>query len=431
MISRPRAATAPPWVSDMAVGRWYRISGDQPDLGLTPTRPGTRYLEDNDPGHDPRLNPARSAKEILRRKLGRQPQSPWHGRLGFCAITEAWNGAIYACGFGDSGSMIHFGGGHTDYFGSDVHAFDLNTREWSRLLDGYVTGTPDEYGEGAVYPDAIYPDGTPLPPHTYEYVQYHPLNNLFILLKGQLELGPHVKATPIPHMLHLDTLTWHRGPKHESAILSSGGWTAWDASRRLLWGHSGDDGNGNVFIGFNPDGENDDGTCGSWGKHYPNKIPGAANHNTMEIDPVRDILVIAVNAADALYAIDPKDPARPVATLAATGSKPKIHEYAALEYAPNLDAFIYYSAVDRPELHSISAPAGATAAALIAGTWIWQKILNEKNDLDPIEDAYRRSAYEVNKNHTFGRFRVATFGATDLIILVRHVDTPVYALRLT
>ena len=32
--------------------------------------------------------------------------------------------------------------------------------------------------------------------------------------------------------------------------------------------------------------------------------------------------------------------------------------------------------------------------------------------------------------HAFGRFRIASFGALDLAILVRHVDSPVYAMRL-
>ena len=73
--------------------------------------------------------------------------------------------------------MIVFGGGHNDYFGSDVHAFDLTSRQWSRILDGYINGDRDSYGTRAVYPNATYPDGSPLPPHTYDYVQYDSLVN--------------------------------------------------------------------------------------------------------------------------------------------------------------------------------------------------------------------------------------------------------------
>jgi hypothetical protein len=349
--------------------------------------------------------------------------------VGFAAITEAWNGAVFASRFGGSGAMILFGGGHDDYFGSDVHAFDLGTRQWSRISDGYVSGNPDQYGAGAVYPDSVYPDGSPLPPHTYGYVQYDAAGNDYLLLKGQTELGPDVKAAPIPHMFNLDSLTWRRGPKHPTAILNSGGWTTWDLSRRIMWGHSGND--GNAFIAFNPDGDNGDGTFGSWGTLYPNKIPEAASHNAMQIDPARDIIVVVVGLLDRLYAIDPSAPGREIVPLSSSGRRPVIRECAAIEYAPNLDQLIYYSANDGPHIYSITAPAGSTWAQLTAGAWNWQSLLNESNRLDPVRDAQTISSHGVNPSHTFGRFRVATYGRTDVAILVRHIDSPVYAMRLT
>ena len=412
----------------MTPGRWYRISGDRPDLDLGATPTGTRYLADNDPAKDARLNPPWGPKEILRRFLGRRPHARWEGRVGFSAITEAWNGAVFASRFGASGSMILFGGGHDDYFGSDVHAFDLGTRQWSRISDGYVSGEADEYGAGAVYPDAVYPDGSPLPPHTYGYVQYDAIANDYLLLKGQTELGPDVKATPIPHMFNLDSLKWRRGPKHPSAILSSGGWTTWDASRRILWGHSGD--SGNAFIGFSPDGDNGNGTFGSWTRLYPKKIITGADHNAMQIDPVRDIIVVVVGASNALFVIDPSDPGRESARLSSEGDQPVISEYAALEYAPNLDQFVYYSATEGPRIYSIGAPSRSTWSELTAGVWIWQNLLRDSNGPDPITHAASMSKYTVNKDHTFGRFRVATYGQTDVAILIRHTDTPVYAMRL-
>ena len=418
----------PSWVLQMTQGCWYRISGNHPDLGLPATPAGTRYLADNDPATDARLNPAEGTKESLRRLLGRSPRSPWRGKMGFPAITEAWNGAVFASRFGASGAIILFGGGHNDYFGSDVHAFDLATRRWSRVLDGYVVGRVGEYGAGAVYPDAVYTDGSPLPPHTYGYVQYDPVGNDYLLFKGQNELGPDVQPTPIPHMLNLDSLSWRRGPKHPSAILTSGGWTTWDPSRRVMWGHSGDD--GNAFLSFSPDGDNGDGTLGSWGKCYPKKMRGAADHNAMQIDPVRDIIVVIVSAFNGIYAIDPSAPDREIAPLACAGDRPVIMAYAAIEYAPNLDQFVYYSANDGPQIYSITAPAGSTWWHLTSDAWNWRSVLNGSNGLNPIADAQALSSYAVNGGHTFGRFRVASYGGTDVAILVRHIDTPVYAMRL-
>jgi hypothetical protein len=425
------APATPTWVEHMSLHRWYAIAGDHPELGLPPTAPGTRYLIDTDPARDPELNPARTIKERLRRLLGREPKSPWHGVAGFSAITEGWNGAAYASRYGSSGSMIVFGGGHNDYFGSDVHAFDLASREWRRITDGYVSGTDEEYGAGARYPDSVYPDGSPLPPHTYDYVQYDPVGNDYLLFKGQTELGPDVKAAAIPHLFNLDTLTWRHGPQHPTAILNSGGWTTWDASRRAVWGHSGDDGGGNAFIGFSPDGDNGDGTFGRWSDRFPSKLPGVANHNAMQIDPLRDIIIVSAHGHDELYAIDPADPEREIVRLKSTGSKPVLRPYAAMEYAPNLDRLVYFSPLDRAIVHTIAAPNERASRDKFVGQWTWHAHEPAAGTLDPIRDAASRSRYPVNLSQTFGRFRIASFGAIDLAVLVRHVDSPVYAMRLT
>lgn len=147
----------PEWASAMATGHWYRISGNAPGLGLPPRPIGTRNLEDSDPARDPTLNPPPNAKERLRRLAGRDWIAPWCGRVGFSSIAKAWNGAVYASRCGKSGTMTVFGGGHNDYFGSDVHAFDLASCEWRRLTDGFVTGNEDEYGEGAISPTRFTP----------------------------------------------------------------------------------------------------------------------------------------------------------------------------------------------------------------------------------------------------------------------------------
>jgi hypothetical protein len=421
----------PTWVERMGLCRWYAISGDAPDLELQTTAPGTRYLIDTDPARDPPLNPARTLRQRLRRALGREPESPWRGAAGFSAVTEAWNSAAYASQCGSSGSMIVFGGGHNDYFGSDVHAFDLAAREWRRLTDGYVLGREGDYGEGACYPDAVYPDGSPLPPHTYDYVQYDATGNDYILFKGQSELGRNVKAIALPHLFNLETLEWRHGPRHPTAILNSGGWTTWDASRRVIWGHSGDDAGGNAFIGYSPDGDNGDGTFGRWTEHFPNKLPGIANHNAMQIDPLRDVIIVSVHARDALYAIDPADPRREIVRLESTGSKPVLRPCAALEHAPNLGCLLYFSPLDRGTVYAVAAPDGRRSRDKLGEKWTWHSYRPPADTLDPIADAARRSRYPVNLAQTFGRFRVASFGAMDLAILIRHVDSPVYAMRLT
>jgi hypothetical protein len=259
-------------------------------------------------------------------------------------------------------------------------------------------------------------------------VQYDPVGNDYLLFKGQTELGHNVKATPIPHMFNLDSLTWRRGPKHPAAILSSGGWTTWDASRRILWGHSGD--SGNAFIGFCPDSKNDNGTFGGWTPLYPKKIEVDADDNSMVFDGKRDVIVVAAHGENAIFAIDPSKPERKIARLCSNGERPILSRFASIEYASNLDRFVYYSANDGPKIYSIQAPAGSGWEELTAGTWTWQSLFNKKNRLDPIIDAYSSSSYPVNTTRTFGRFRVASYADADVAILIRHTDTPVYAIRL-
>jgi len=237
-----------------------------------------------------------------------------------------------------------------------------------------------------------------------------------------------VKAVPIPHMFNLDSLTWRRGPKHCTAVLGSGGWTTWDASRRILWGHSGD--SGNAFIGFSPDGTNGNGTFGSWTSPYAKKLATRADHNVMAIDPEREIVLIAAWSANSLYALDPSAPGEKVAQIRSAGERPSVSEFAALEYAPNLDRFVYYSANDGPNIFAIAAPPGSTWGPLLSGAWIWQSLLSTDNSLNPITHSEAMSSHSVNRSHTFGRFRISTYERTDVAILIRHVDTPVYAMRL-
>jgi hypothetical protein len=114
--------------------------------------------------------------------------------------------------------------------------------------------------------------------------------------------------------------------------------------------------------------------------------------------------------------------------LRSNSSRPRIAEYAAIEYAPNLDRLVYYSAQDGPVLHTIAAPEGKGWSALTTGAWEWMPCVGD--GLDPVAHAKGCSRHAVNWRHTFGRFRVGSWGAIDAALLIRHIDTPVYAFRL-
>jgi hypothetical protein len=164
---------------------------------------------------------------------------------------------------------------------------------------------------------------------------------------------------------------------------------------------------------------------------FPNKLVGEADHNAMSIDPAHDIIVVLVHSRNRLCAIDPTHPGRPLMQLHSSTSKPRIRKYAAIEYSPNLHGFLYYSAADGAVIYKITPPVGERLTELRDGIWTWVDLLDKQNSLDPIADADRASAHHTNLSHTFGRFRIATYADIDVAILVRHVDSPVYAMRLT
>ncbi len=420
----------PPWCAAFEPNCWYQISGDRPDQ-LPPTPLGTRYLGDTDPALDSGLNPVRSSRDRLRRALGRRPQAPWSGRSGFASITEAWNSAVYAPqpnttagageipALGNSGAMLHFGGGHNDYFGSSVHAFDLASRQWQRLTDGYCDGRRDRYGAGAYYAGTQYPDRSPLPPHTYGYLQYDPDAGNLLLFKGQRELGENVQAAAIPHQFNLRTLRWQRGPEHPTAILNSGGFTVWDASRGALWGHSGDSGGGNALLAYYPDGAADaaSDTTGEWGAMRPNQFPGQAEDNTMQITRDTHQLLVANHHANGLFAIDPVQVDAPAKQLVEVGDKPRFAPFASFEYSAELQSFIYFSAHDETGIYLLRPDT--------SGRWRWRRLA--MHGYAPITLAATQTRHSHNAAHVFGRFRVAEFGGVTMAILVRHIDTSVFA----
>jgi hypothetical protein len=61
--------------------------------------------------------------------------------------------------------FLVWGGGHSDYGGNEVYAFDLSTYAWRRL-------TEPSAADRARTP--MYPDGQPRSRHTYNYIEYVP-----------------------------------------------------------------------------------------------------------------------------------------------------------------------------------------------------------------------------------------------------------------
>ena len=77
------------------------------------------------------------------------------------------------------------------------------TREWSRLTDPYLTPILN-----FDYPNGQFPDGSPVPAHTYDFAEYHRGTNSFVLLRAQPNVATAAIGLPIVYMLDLDTGQW-------------------------------------------------------------------------------------------------------------------------------------------------------------------------------------------------------------------------------
>lgn len=195
------------------------------------------------------------------------------GVVGCAAIVSAWNGGAY-----DSvrRRMLIWGGGHEDYWGNELYAFDLRTGKWSRLTE------PSRVPEGATSATFFnrdpLSDGQPVSRHTYDGVEF--LDDLGVLwahggsrardgggtkvtwrfeeAKGWTQHAPGVggymlatayhaatrqvlvNATESLHVYHVDTDTWSNAPGFGYAPLwpryTGGDRTgAIDARRGLFW----------------------------------------------------------------------------------------------------------------------------------------------------------------------------------------------------
>lgn len=86
------------------------------------------------------------------------------GSTGIKSVTNSWNGGVFDT---KRNRLVIWGGGHTNYSGNEIYAFDLDTLQWERLSDpSSLSGWTDG--------DVVYSDGRPVSRHTYNYLEYIP-----------------------------------------------------------------------------------------------------------------------------------------------------------------------------------------------------------------------------------------------------------------
>ncbi len=377
------AGTAPAWARQIAPGTWGQIS--------------LNTLADVDPEKDPSLNP-------------RFPDSaPWHAVEGQSGVLQDWNGGALAVGVGTHGALLVHGGGHNGYFGSEVYAFDLGTQMWRRLTDPYRGPFNWPYATTA------FPDKSPVPNHTYDFVDYHPGTNSFVVMRS---IRDGVQSTvntdeARAHLLDLDTGKWRSSQQNNGLRLNGGGSSCYDSNRDVFW-IMGPYSTKN-FAKFNPNAANNDGTVGSY-TNYPGDhvdIDTAA-----ACDPVHDIYAYSeFRVTGKVYARDLKNPNAPRVTLKESGDIPPAKDGGnAWEWSAKRQAFLYWRrGGDVYELKLVDGPWDT-------GTWRWTKLTSSSNGTVP-QNMYK-------DNGVYSRFRIAHYDDAEVAVVVNRIDGPVYAFRI-
>lgn len=380
-VTPPLPADAPDWVDLMTIGTWYEISGSSPDLGLSATPLASAIDPDPDNSED------------------------YAGTGGFNSIWGAWSGAMYTPNLGDFGAIVHYGGGHRDGYSNAIPSFDLDTRTHSLLRQPSTAGP---FSNGALLTDGCYIDGTPSPPHTYQYVLYDEVTNSLVCLKSIERINAPDQGSAslaIAQMLSLDSFSWRHSQRLTTFSSASSGCACVDTTRHVMWALNHTNGD---FARFDPDVDNGDGTWGTWTLFA---APGVFSDDmAMQYDPSNDAIVISNFNTGNWWRKDPTNMSAERVQISITGL-PDIADQSSLDYSSAFGGMIVHEAKTGDVYVVTSQDNWATAS----GSLLTQNT-NGKSF--------------AATNGFFSRSKTIQFGDKVVQVLERSSEVPVQAMRL-
>ncbi|MBK9234535.1 MAG: hypothetical protein IPO19_00085 [Rhodoferax sp.] len=89
------------------------------------------------------------------------------------AIAYAWSSFAWDS---NSGQLLLWGGGHANYAGNEMYAWDAGSGNWTRASLPSLT-LPTNLGNGSFY---VVDNAAPVSSHTYDGSVFLPVNNMFV-----------------------------------------------------------------------------------------------------------------------------------------------------------------------------------------------------------------------------------------------------------
>ncbi len=314
------------------------------------------------------------------------------GNSGVSSVMEAWSGGAFDT---TRNRLIVWGGGHGDYSGNEIYAFDLNTLQWNRLTEpSPING----WKEG----DIVYPqDGGPVSRHTYGSLEYlpPPFDKFFVAGGSVLWKNSTTKD--------FSTLQFDLLSKKWTAIPNSvpnpsiGAICAYDPIAERIWFHSA--GGGSYLSEFNP-------KTNTWIKHgnqWTEKDAWILYGWTGAIDPIRRKFVAIGNNKVYVWDIDKTGNIANTKLNTTGGNEIISSQNPGFVYDPVADKFIAWSG-------------GSYVYQLNFETSVWTKIEAAATN--------RITPTNPSPNGTYGRFRYVP--SMNVFVLVNNVNENVFIYKL-
>ncbi len=347
-----------------------------PDIAASP-------LDDLQPGHWYEV-PNSALEKVF-------PSPAPRGNTGPRSVMDAWSGGAYDT---RRDRLIVWGGGHLDYSGNELYAFDVRNLAWMRITEPTA--------DNQVVPDAVrYADSRPSSRHTYNYIQYSPEMDALVSLGVAASYGDHSsdRNSDSVDAFNFDSGSWEIKVTKPANGFRIGSISAHDALTGKLWHH----GCLSDEAGLVAYDHTTDTWSGPYGQHYVEYYATAA------IDPSHHVMVATGGAKNNKVLVwdlnHPGSPREPRTT------GPKTLESA---QAPG---FVYDPAIGK----FVGWAGGASVYILDPDSWEWRRIdAASTNTVVPTAP---------NENGTYGRFRYVP--SENAFILVNRADENVYLYKLS